>query len=168
MSFIAGAVIVAGAVLVAGRLVAAALAPRRDDRAGVLAVLQLFAPGIEAVDRDPRALLVWQPLAGVARRLQPDLFAAIDAAAGATFPFPRARIEAAHARWTTEWLTWERDHDAAFKLKAAVVEAELARGAGPDARARLDLIAHEKLETYQRRYEEYVRVGKVLQAMLAE
>jgi hypothetical protein len=32
-------------------------------------------------------------------------------------------------------------------------------------RARLDAVEREKLETYQRRYEEYVRVAKALQAL---
>ena len=34
------------------------------------------------------------------------------------------------------------------------------------ARARLDAIEQEKLELYQRRYAEYVRVAKALQALV--
>jgi hypothetical protein len=33
------------------------------------------------------------------------------------------------------------------------------------ARARLDAVEREKLELYQRRYEEYVRVSKALQSL---
>ena len=33
--------------------------------------------------------------------------------------------------------------------------------------ARLDAIEREKLETYQRRYEEYIRVARALQAFIA-
>ncbi len=85
---------------------------------------------------------------------------------GIAFPFGSERIQAAHAQWTADWLAWERTHDAEYKLKAAAVEEELARSEGsPLVRARLDAIEREKLERYQRRYEEYVRIGKALQAL---
>lgn len=165
MLVIGGALIVAATVLVAARLLAGAIAgARREPSPDTLSVLTLFAPGLAAVERDPRALLVWQPLAATARRLHPGLFAAIDAAAGATFPFTRTQIEAAHARWTTDWLAWERAHDAEYKLKAA--EAGAIGAAAPAGRARLDEIEREKLDTYQRRYEEYVRVARALQSLI--
>ena len=76
-------------------------------------------------------------------------------------------VQAAHARWTAEWLAWERTHDAEYKLKAAEIEEELlASGGSTVVRGRLDGVEREKLDRYQRRYEEYVRVGKALQALL--
>jgi hypothetical protein len=134
------------------------------DRALVL--MQLFAPGIAAGGSDPRALLTWVPLAQTARQLYPDAFALLDTAAGARFPFTNEQLQAAHARWSSDWLAWERAHDGEYKLKAAVAEAELiAAGNTPIARARLEAVDREKLELYQRRYEEYVRVSKALQAL---
>ena len=116
----------------------------------------------------PRALLEWQPLARAARELFPEEFAALDRAAGAAFPFSAEAIQAAHARWTAEWLGWERSHDAEYKVKAAAVERELAASGGsPIVRARLEAVEREKLERYQRRYEEYVRTAKALQALTA-
>jgi hypothetical protein len=127
----------------------------------------MFAPAVSAAAADPRAILVWQPLAGTARQLFPEEFAQIDAAAGGRFPFSKERLEAAHAHWTADWLAWERTHDSEYKLKAAVAEQELvAAGPSPVLRARLDAVEREKLELYQRRYEEYVRVAKALQALL--
>ena len=51
-------------------------------------------------------------------------------------------------------------------MKAAEVQQQLQGGADTTAaRARLDAIEHEKLDTYQRRYEDYIRVAKALQAL---
>ncbi len=50
-------------------------------------LLALFAPGVAAVAEEPRALLAWQPLAVTARKIFPAEFAALDRAAGGTFPF---------------------------------------------------------------------------------
>ena len=89
---------------------------------------------------------------------------------GARFPFPPDLVEAAHARWTAEWLAWERQHDLVYKRKAGEAEAELDRAeeeAVSRARAHLAAIEQEKLQLYQQRYEEYVQVGKAL-ASLAE
>jgi hypothetical protein len=137
-----------------------------QDAARRLAILTAFAPGIAAATESPRALLVWQPLASTARSLFPDDFAAIDRAAGGTFPFSSAFIDAAHARWSTDWLAWERTHDAEYKLKAAMVEEELRTlAATPALRARLESVEREKLDRYQRRYEEYTRVSKALKQL---
>ena len=146
---------------------------RRSGDAGVrarsLQILAAFAPALGAAQSDPRALLVWQPLARTARQLFPDEFAAFDRASRATFPFSDEAVQAAHARWTADWLAWERTHDAEFKFKAASVEHELAAsGDSPIVRARLDAVEREKLDQYQRRYEEYVRVAKALQAVMPE
>jgi hypothetical protein len=165
---LAAALIVAAAVLAAGFRIASAIQASRaaavETRA--LDLLALFAPGISAGAADPRAILVWQPLARAARQLFPEPFARIDAAAGGAFPFSSERVQAAHARWTADWLAWEQTHDAEYKLKAALVEQEIAAaGATPVLRARLDAVEREKLGLYQRRYEEYVRVSKALQAL---
>ena len=130
----------------------------------VLQLIDLFAPAMIAAERDPRALLVWQPLARSARAMFAQEFAILDRATGGTFPFSEDRRQDAHARWTADWLAWERTHDADYKLKAAQVEQEISTsGTSALARARLDAIECEKLDLYQRRYEEYVRVAKALQ-----
>ena len=160
--------IVAAAVYGGARAIAREIAAARDaaGRARALQLLAVFAPAVSAADADPRALLVWQPIARAARQLFPDEFAALDRAGGGTFPFSVERIQAAHSRWTADWLGWERTHDAEYKLKAAEVEQELlASGGSAVARGRLDSVEREKLERYQRRYEEYVRVAKALQAL---
>jgi hypothetical protein len=135
-------------------------------RARELQLLELFGPAIAGVKTDPRALLVWQPLARTARTLFPTEFAALDRAAGATFPFTREEIEAAHSAWTADWLAWEQHHDAEYKLKAAQAEHDAA-ALGPSilARARVESVEREKLELYHRRYQDYIRTAKALQAL---
>jgi len=129
----------------------------------------MFAPALEAAAGDPRAILVWQPLARMARQMFPEELALIDQAAGSTFPFSHDQLQSAHAQWTADWLAWERTHDAEYKLKAALVEQEIAvAGASAVLRARLDAVEGEKLDLYQRRYQEYVRVAKALQAFCTE
>ena len=164
------AVIVAGAIAwagwhVGGELRAARGGSRLGDRAATL--LALFAPALGAAQQDPRALLVWQPIARAARQLFPEECASLDRAVGGTFPFSSERIEAAHAQWTTDWLAWELAHDTEYKLKAAIAQHELAAEGGAGlGRARLDAIEREKLDLYQRRYAEYIRTAKALQALL--
>jgi hypothetical protein len=164
------AVIVAAVVYWATQQIVVELRAARDEaaRARTAAMLQLFAPSLAAADADPRALLVWQPLARIARTLFPQEFGALDRAAPGAFPFTKERLEAAHAQWTADWLAWERTHDAEYKLKAAAAEHELdASGGSQVARARLEAIEREKLDLYQRRYADYVRVAKALQALSA-
>jgi hypothetical protein len=132
----------------------------RDD-ATAAALLTLFAPAVGEAREDPRKLLAWQPSVAVARRLFGPAMARLDDAARGGYPFTEADARDAHARWTTAWLAWERAHDEECKLKAAAAEA---RG-GPEGRAALAAIEREKLERYQQRYEEYVRVGKALKAL---
>jgi hypothetical protein len=165
---LAGAVLVAAALWWAAQQVAGELRAAREDasRARTLALLELFAPALRDAENDPRTLLAWQPCAKVARQLFPNECAALDRAAGAPFPFTPDQLQAAHARWTTDWLAWERAHDASYKLKAAAVEQELAAAGGSSAlRSRLEAIEQEKLDLYQRRYAEYVRVAKALQTL---
>jgi hypothetical protein len=169
---IAAALIVAAAVAWAGLQVARQLASARRpgdsaDQERVAQIISIFTPGIAAAAEDPRSLLVWQPTATAARKLFPREFTALDQAFGRAFPFTEEQMQAAHARWTTDWLTWERTHDGECKLKAAAVEEELGdRTATPYGRARLDAIEREKLERYQRRYEEYTRVSRALQVLI--
>jgi hypothetical protein len=165
LSFLSAA-IVAAALWWGGSVVARELARAREElaRRRMLDLMALFAPGITAATDDARAILSWQPLAATARKMFPADFAALDAATGKRFPFSADEIEAAHARWSADWLAWERTHDTEYKLKAAEVEAELAKGA-PLGRARLDAVEREKLELYQRKYTDYVRVSKALQAL---
>ena len=160
----------AGAIVWGALAIAREIATAREAaaRGRALQLLVAFAPAVSAADADPRALLVWQPIARAARQLFPDDFAALDRAAGKTFPFDAERLQAAHARWTAEWLAWERSHDAEYKLKASSLEQEIAASGGSALlRARLEDVEREKLERYQRRYEEYVRVAKTLQALIA-
>jgi hypothetical protein len=164
------ALIVAAAVTWCGIRIGRAV-EQRGGRATSLQtgqVLALFAPGIDAARQDPRALLTWQPLAQAARKLFPAEFAALDAAVGGTFPFTTDLIQAAHARWSADWLAWERAHDGEYKLKAAAAQEELGeRTASAYGRARLESIEREKLDRYQQRYEEYTRVSKGLKTLLA-
>ena len=169
MVLIVSAVFVSAAVVWAGLRIATAVQASRPDptRARALELMAMFAPALSATEGDPRAILVWQPLARMARQMCPEAFAAIDQAAGGAFPFSHDRLQSAHAQWTADWLAWERTHDAEYKLRAAVVEQEIA-AAGTSAllRARLDAVESEKLDLYQRRYQEYVRVAKALQALV--
>jgi len=132
-----------------------------------LSLAALFAPAIERAHDDPRVLLTWQPLAKTLRARFPEEFAALDAASGSTFPFSKDMLASAHARWTADWLAWEKSHDGTYKLKALLAQQEL-RGdtTSEAARAKLDAVEREKLELYQRRYEEYVRVGKALHGLV--
>ena len=145
MALIAVAVVVGAALIVAAWVVVSrarqveATARHTAQARRRLQLLQLLAPGIAAAAEDPRALLTWQPLASTARAMFPDDFVELDRAAGTTFPFSRDQIEAAHARWSSDWLTWERSHDAEYKVKSAAAEEELR--ASPESavlRARLE------------------------------
>jgi hypothetical protein len=164
---IVAAVIVAVTVLWAGQRIAGALQRPAANDGQSAALLTVFAPAVVAAATDPRAVLAWQPLAAAARTLYPKEFAELDRAFGSTFPFSTEAFERAHARWTAEWLAWERRHDIDFKLRAATVEHEL----GADVhslfgRTRLDAVEREKLDLYQQHYEEYTRIAKGLQALI--
>ena len=168
MIILLSAGMVAAAIAWGCRLIAVRIAAARevDIESRTLQVLTTFAPAVGACNADPRAILAWEPLARTARTLFPEEFARIDRATRAAFPFGADRIQAAHAQWTADWLGWERTHDAEYKLKAAGVEDELERSGGSAlVRARLDAVEREKLDLYQRRYAEYVRVAKALQAL---
>ena len=140
---------------------------RQRREATLRHLLAMFAPGAAAAQQDPKHLLVWYPLAQAGRKLFPEAFKDLDTAAGGAFPFTKEQLKAAHARWTTEWLAWERAHDAEYSLKAAQVQDEIDRAVGPVSplfRTRLAAIEQHKLERYQQRYEEYIRTAKALAA----
>jgi hypothetical protein len=138
---------------------------RRD--ASILRLLETFAPAAVAAQRDPKQLLIWYPLAQASRKLFPAAFASLDEAAGGAFPFTKEQLKAAHARCTSEWLAWERAHDAEYALKSAEVQDAIDRVQGhasPLLRTRLAAVEQEKLERYQHRYEEYIKTAKALAA----
>ena len=89
-----GLVIVAAAIVVLStRIVGAIDASRRE--ATLRQLQSMFAPGIQAVQDDPRQFLMWYPLAQASRRLFADAFGALDAASGSPFPFSRNQIQEA-------------------------------------------------------------------------
>jgi hypothetical protein len=150
-------------------LVANALRARQRD-ARILELLATFGPASERARADPRVLLAWYPVASAARRAFPDAFAALEPAGEPRFPFSAADLEAAHARWSTQWLDWEKRQDADHRAGREALETELRQATdvtAPPLRARLDALERDKLEQYQRRYEEYVRVSRAL-AKLSE
>src|SRR5688500_932199 len=104
------ALIVAAAVIAAAyQIVTAVQSPRPDVARGrALELLVLFAPATAAAAADPSAILIWQPLARMARQMFPEEFAELDSAAGGAFPFSQDRLQSAHAQWTADWLGWER------------------------------------------------------------
>jgi len=110
-----------------------------------LALATLFAPAIAKAYEDPRVVVAWEPLARTLRARFTAEFAALDAASGSVFPFSKEFIASAHARWTTDWLAWEKAH----------VE-----------RGKAEAVEQERLALYQQRYEEYVRVSKALQGLV--
>lgn len=130
-----------------------------------LRLLALFAPSLARIQDNPQELVAWSRVASQARTLFPDEFKELDLIRGEKFPFSKAVIEDAGARWATRWLAWERAHDAEYKQKADEIQVELKDAEDQEinkCEQRLQLIEQEKLLTYQERYEEYVRVSKSL------
>ncbi len=155
---------VAAAIGLGAFLVAGALRDRRRD-AQILGLLAAFGPAAERARTDPRVLLAWYPFVNAARRAFPEAFGALEPEGQPQLPLGPADLEAAHARWSTEWLDWERRQDAEHRAKREAVEAELGQATdvtAPPLRARLEALEREKLEQYQRRYEEYVSVSRAL------
>jgi hypothetical protein len=159
--------LIAAAAVALWRLASTAAERRRE--ATLQHLIGLFGPASAAVQKDPKQLLVWYPLARNSRALFPDAFAELDKAFGGTFPFSKEQLQAAHARCSTDWLAWERAHDAEFSLKAAQVEDEIVRAGGqpsPLLRTRVAAVEQQKLESYQHRYEEYIKTAKALAAFV--
>ena len=150
-----------------GRLLLVELRRRRQDQAA-LELLAALGPAVVAARSDPEALVAWAALARTARGAFPEACARLDAAAGGRFPFSSELVEAAHARWTADWLAWERQHDIKYKERTAAAEQALDAAVDGEAAAcqlRLAAVNQEKLQTYQERYEHYVRVGKAIGAI---
>lgn len=144
---------------------------RRRQHHDQLIALLLTGVGPAVARADPRELLAWKHVAKTVRQLFPQAVATIEARNGERFPLTRNIIENAHARWTTEWLAWERSHDAEFTQRTSALEAELEANGDPQSsvgRARLASLEDEKLQTYQQRYEEYVRIGNGLIAFIED
>lgn len=143
---------------------------RARSEAAVQQMLMTFGPAAADVRRNPQLLIAWHPVAQASRKLFPAAFRQLDAAAGGAFPFSKALVEAAHAQCTSEWLAWERAHDAEFAVKIAQVQDEIDRTSGqpsPLLRTRLAALEQQKLEQYQQRYQEYVQTAKALAAFTA-
>ena len=141
---------------------------RRRQHQEHLAALLLASVGPATARADGRELLGWQHVAMALREVVPDAVRTIEQGTGQPFPFPREVVEDAHARWTADWLAWERGHDIRFRQRTSALEAELRDSGEADTasgQARLAALDDEKLQDYQRRYEEYVRVGKALAAL---
>lgn len=159
------ALILAGIIAVACAVSLLVESRRRRREQTLTALLSTFGPAIARVQTEPRELVTWANLAKTARTLLPEMFEELDAASGGRFPFPAAIIEDVHDRWTSQWLGWEREHDLEYKKRAQQVESVLKQAAAQDAvalHAQLAPIEQEKLQRYQERYEEYVRVGKAI------
>ena len=138
---------------------------RQRNEMALQHLLALFAPAAAAVQHDPGQLVVWYPLARASRKLFPAAFKSLDAAAGGAFPFTKDQLKAAHARCSSEWLAWERAHDAEYAIKIAQVQDEIERaGQSTLVRTRLAALEQQKLERYQQRYEQYVKTAKALAA----
>ena len=155
--------IVAVTVAVVGALVVAARRRhRRDDQ--LLALVAMFGPVVERARHDPRVLLTWYPTAEGLRQAFPDVFDVLGQGQRG-YPFSPADLEAAHAKWTADWLDWERSHDAEYREKSLVLETSLQHATDETAtalNARVSALEREKLGDYQRRYEEYVKVSRGL------
>ena len=161
------ALVAALAVVVAVTAERARRERRRQHRELLMASL-LAGVGPAVARADGRELLGWRRVAGTMRALLPDAVGAIEQRTGEPFPFPRAVVDDAHARWTADWLAWEREHDIRFRQRTSALEAELRTSGEADTaagKARLASLDDEKLQDYQRRYEEYVRVGQALAAL---
>ena len=142
---------------------------RRYRDATLQRLLGLFASAAAGVQQDPKQLLVWFPMARTSRRLFPDAFAELEKAAGGAFPFTKEQLQAAHARCSSDWLAWERAHDAEYALKVEEVQIDIDRSGGqgsPLLRTRLAAVEQQKLERYQQRYEEYIKTAKALAAFV--
>ena len=140
---------------------------RRED-ARFFWLISTFGPVLERAQSDPRVLLTWHPLAEISRKRFPDAFSLLDNGKHHHFPFSAAHVEQAHARWTAAWLTWEREHDAEFRQRGREVETKLAGDVETVTRRRraeLEHLEREKLERYQRHYEDYVQVSKAFSAL---
>lgn len=164
-----GLVLAAAGSVIAGRRIASAVDRARQETT-VRHLQGLFAPARAAARDDPAGILAWQGTLETSRHLFPEAHRRLDAAApGGQFPFSRDLLSEAHTRWTTEWLAWERAHDAEYALKAEALQAELQRTGEATTRlgrTRVAALEEEKLTGYQERYEQYIRTARALQTLV--
>ena len=164
MLLAAGLLLAVFSLAIIGTLLLIEVRRRRLEQA-VQNLLAALGPAVVAARVDPEALVAWAAVARTARGAFPEACARLDAAAGGRFPFSADLVEAAHARWTADWLAWERQHDIKYKERVAAAEQAWDAAAEHEAaacRLRLAAVNQEKLQTYQERYEHYVRVGKAI------
>ncbi len=164
--------------LIVGVLVAAVVAAQHYMRRDLerqhrerLAMVLLTRVAPMVARAEPRELLAWRGAARAVRVLYPEIVADLEQASGERFPFTPALVEGCQARWSAEWLAWERQHDAEYKVRVRTAEAELraeGRDDSPEGRARLASIEDAKLQSYQQRYEEYARIARDLTALAAD
>ena len=150
-----------------GVLIIVELRRARRERI-LLQLLATFGPAIAVGSKDPAMFVAWSRLAKTARVLFPESFASLDTSVVGRFPYSQEAIEGAHARWTADWLAWERQHDIEYKDKEATIEVALEVASESEKRtlrSRLTAVSEEKLQTYQARYEEYIRIGKAITAL---
>tara|TARA_B100001123_G_C15325028_1_gene1029255 strand:+ start:2217 stop:2777 length:561 start_codon:yes stop_codon:yes gene_type:complete len=134
----------------------------REERL-LLEILRLFKTARVEGNKDPQSLVGWAQLSVISRRLFPSSFERLDQVTGGQFPFSDEFIDETHARWTSEWLSWEQRHDRDYKDRAFAIENQLKSVTDQERDLllkRLDSVNSEKLQTYQSRYELYVKVGK--------
>ena len=132
-------------------------------------LLAMFMTTGGQISQDPRELLLWFPVAEASRRMFPEAFQRLDSAFESRFPYSESHVQEVHARWTTDWLSWERAHDFTYKLKKTEAEQELVEvneGETSVGRARLAKLEREQLSVYQERYEDYVKTSKALEALM--
>ena len=150
-----------------GGLIVRNLSGMRRDRQ-IQALVATFGSLAAQAREHPRRLLAWHPIAEQTRQLFPDAFRALESVDGKRFPFSKELIESVEAKWTAEWLEWERNNDTEYRAQSAAIEATLEKAeasATQAARARLDTLERDRLEQYQRRYQEYVEVSRGLAAL---
>lgn len=161
-------------VFIAGT-VAAVLVPllllRRDlERQHRERLTAMFVTGLAPIvaRSDARELIAWSGAIGMARKMYPNIMQELDLASGEKFPFTTEVIEDAHSQWTADWLTWERHHDIEFKerTRKLLAQSDSASDSMSQAdRVQLGSIEDEKLQSYQQKYEEYIRIGNALSAL---
>ena len=162
--------LVAALVLVAVLVVAErARRERLRQHREQVAALLLTSVGPAVARADGRELLGWRSVATALREVLPDAVRDHRAGHGSS-PF-RFRGRSSTTPTPAGRPTGSRGngrHDIRFRQRASALEAEL-RGSGrvdtASGQARLAALDDEKLQDYQCRYEEYVRVGKALAAL---
>ena len=135
----------------------------------ILGLLATFVPVVKQARSDPSVLLACYPTLTAARKCFPEAFSRLEGDGSEGFPFGRADIEIMHERWTAEWLEWEQTHESNCQRKIAAIDATL-KGEVSEAKAvllrtELQAVEQEKLDSYQRRYAEYVGISRALERL---